>query len=79
MSSQSTLPVHFESVESVVEFLRDSSVGVVSTTTPSATRGRKSAPKIKKEKEETNLILNVDAPALNTKENVQVLSSGRVR
>ena len=85
MSFTQPLPVHFESVESVVEFLRDSSAGVVSTTTPmligtrSMTRGRKSTPEVKKEKEQPNLMLNLNAAAVNAKENVQVLSSGRVR
>ncbi len=84
MSSKKTIISQFDSVDSILNYLRESSPSEVvsSTTTSSVTdstrvnNGSKSTKQQKKEKELANLMNNTET---NAKQPIQLLPSGRVR
>ncbi len=84
MSSMKPFNSKFESVDSIINYLREPSPPEVvsSSTTSSAigsitiNNGLKSTKKQKKEKELANVMKTTQA---NSEQNVQVLSSGRIR
>jgi len=84
MSSTKTITSQFDSVDSILNYLRESSPSeVVSSTTTSSVidstrvnNGSKSTKQQKKEKELANLMNNTET---NAKQPIQVLPSGRVR
>jgi predicted GIY-YIG superfamily endonuclease len=84
MSAMKPMIPKLDSVDSIYNYLRESSpTEVVSSTTPSSTRDStrinnqlKSTKKQKKEKETTNRMNNTHT---NSKELIQTLPSGRVK
>jgi DNA replication protein DnaD len=84
MSSMKPFNSKFESVDSIINYLREPSPPEVvsSSTTSSAigsitiNNGLKSTKKQKKEKELANVMKTTQA---NSEQNVQVLASGRIR